>query len=140
MRWNFFSSRPYFYTPLTAKHMINAYLSKNNNKEYGSIYFVKYLWNILYYIVSNNFYIIFLTVVYISATPQSCFLRRVYSGKEEEKTTRATLRVKKEIIAEHENGVCVSDLASKYGMPKLTISTSLTKEEMIKVANVAKKI
>ena len=30
-------------------------------------------------------------------------------GKEKQKTTRATLGVKKEIIAEHENGVCASD-------------------------------
>ena len=38
------------------------------------------------------------------------------SEKVKRKTTRVTLRVKKEIIVEHENGVCVSDLASKYGM------------------------
>ena len=44
-------------------------------------------------------------------------------GKEKQKTTRATLGVKKEIIAERENGVCVSNFASKYGMPKSTIST-----------------
>ena len=34
------------------------------------------------------------------------------------KTTRATLGVKKEIIAEHVNGVRVSYLASKHSMPK----------------------
>ena len=39
-------------------------------------------------------------------------------GKEKLKTTRATLGVKKEIIAEHENRVRVCDLASKNGMPK----------------------
>ena len=39
-------------------------------------------------------------------------------GKEKRQNTTATLGVEKEIIAEHENGVRVSDLASKYGMPK----------------------
>ena len=33
------------------------------------------------------------------------------SGKGKQKTMGATLGVKEEIIAEHENGVCVSDLA-----------------------------
>ena len=41
-------------------------------------------------------------------------------GKEERKTTRATFGVRKEFMAEHENGVRVSDLAWKYGMPKST--------------------
>ena len=39
-------------------------------------------------------------------------------GKEKGKTTRATLGVKKEIIAVHENGAHVSDFASKYDMSK----------------------
>ena len=54
------------------------------------------------------------------------------------KTKRAILGVKKEIIAEHENGVRVSDLALKYGMPKSTISTFLKNKDMTKAANVAK--
>ena len=45
-------------------------------------------------------------------------------GKEKRKSTRATLEVKKEIISEHENGVRASDLESKNGIPKSTISTS----------------
>ena len=44
----------------------------------------------------------------------------------------------KEIIAEHDNGVRVSDLGSKYGMPKSITSTCLKNEEMITAANVAK--
>ena len=60
------------------------------------------------------------------------------SGKENRKTTRATLGVKKEIIAEHENGVRVSDRPLKYGMSKSTISTFLMNDEIIKAANVAK--
>ena len=59
-------------------------------------------------------------------------------AKNREKTTRATLGVKKEIITEHENGVRVSDLASKYGMPKSTIQTFLKNKERIKAVNVAK--
>ena len=38
----------------------------------------------------------------------------------------------KEIITEHENGVCVSDLALKHRMPKSTILTFFKKTEMIK--------
>ena len=56
-------------------------------------------------------------------------------GKEKQKTTRATLGVKNEITAEHDNGICVFDLASKNGMPK---STFFKNKEMIKAANVAK--
>ena len=59
------------------------------------------------------------------------------SGKAKRKTMRVTLGAKKEIIVEHENGVHVSDLTSKYGMPKLTTST-LKNKEMIKAANVVK--
>ena len=48
------------------------------------------------------------------------------------------IRSNKEIIAEYENGVCVSVLASKYGMPKSTISTFLKNTEMIKADSVVK--
>ena len=37
---NCFCSHQDFGTRLTAKHVMNAYLSKNNNKVYGIIYFV----------------------------------------------------------------------------------------------------
>ena len=59
-------------------------------------------------------------------------------GREKQKATRATLGVKKEIIAEHENGVRASHLASKYGISKSTISTFLKNRKMIKAANVVK--
>ena len=59
-------------------------------------------------------------------------------GKENRKNTRVTLGLKKETIAEHKSGVRVSDLASKHGVPKFTISTYLKNKEMIKAANVAK--
>ena len=61
-------------------------------------------------------------------------------GKEKRKTTRATLGAKKEIMAEHEYEVRVSDHASKYGMPKSTISTFLKNKEMINVAKGSKVI
>ena len=46
--------------------------------------------------------------------------------------------VKKEIIAKHENGVRVSDLATQFGMKKSTICTILTNRETIKKADVAR--
>ena len=41
-------------------------------------------------------------------------------------------------MAEHENGVRVSDLALKYDMSRSAVSTFLKNKEMIKSANVAK--
>ena len=102
---------------------------------------LKYLWSIAYNIEHNNFYIIFLTVyLYFRYTSPNNAPKKSArdGGKENGKTTRATLGVKKEIIAEHENGVCASDLVSRNGMPKSTISTILKNREMIKAANVAK--
>jgi IS30 family transposase len=51
--------------------------------------------------------------------------------------TRITIEVKKEIIARHENGVCVSDLATQFGVAKSTICTILKNKETIKGANFA---
>jgi hypothetical protein len=39
-------------------------------------------------------------------------------SKVKRKMTRITIEVKKEIIAKHENGVCVFDLATQFGMAK----------------------
>jgi hypothetical protein len=52
--------------------------------------------------------------------------------------TRITLEVKKEIIAKHENGVCVSDLFIQFCMAKSTICTILKNKETIKGASVAR--
>ena len=49
-----------------------------------------------------------------------------------------TVEVKKEIIAKHENGVYVFDLAAEYDMTKSTISTIIKNKEVIKWADVAK--
>jgi len=46
--------------------------------------------------------------------------------------------VKKEIIAKHENGVRVSDLATQFGITKSTICTILKNRETIKKADVAR--
>jgi hypothetical protein len=46
--------------------------------------------------------------------------------------------VKKEIITRYENGVRVSDLASQFGMAKLTICAILKNREKIKKTAVAR--
>jgi len=46
--------------------------------------------------------------------------------------------VKREIIAKHENGVRVSDLATQFGMAKSTICPILKNRETIKKADVAR--
>lgn len=60
------------------------------------------------------------------------------SSKVKRKMTRITIEVKKEIIAKHENGVRVSDLATQFGMAKSTICTILKNKETIKGADVAR--
>jgi transposase-like protein len=56
------------------------------------------------------------------------------------KMTRITIEVKKEIIAKHENGVRVSDLATQFGVAKSTISTILKNKETIKGASVEREV
>ena len=58
------------------------------------------------------------------------------SSKVKRKNTNIMIDVKKEIIAKHENGVRVSDLATQFGMAKSTICTILKKRETIKKADV----
>jgi len=60
------------------------------------------------------------------------------SSKVKRKNTNIMIDVKKEIIAKHENGVRVSDLATQFGMAKSTICTILKKRETIKKADVAR--
>jgi len=54
------------------------------------------------------------------------------------KNTNIVIGVKKEIIAKHENGVRVSDLATQFGMAKSMICTVLKNRETIKKADVAR--
>ncbi|XP_043545284.1 tigger transposable element-derived protein 1-like [Chiloscyllium plagiosum] len=54
------------------------------------------------------------------------------------KPKRITVETKKEIIAKHENGARVSDLAMQYNMAKLTTCTTLKNKEALKAADVAK--
>ena len=56
----------------------------------------------------------------------------------ERKIVRTTIEVKKEIIRKHENGVRVTDLASRFDLAKSSICTILKNKEAIKDANVAK--
>lgn len=44
-----------------------------------------------------------------------------YSRKVKRKNTNMMIDVKKEIIAKHKNGVCISDLATQFWMAKSTI-------------------
>ena len=48
--------------------------------------------------------------------------------------------MKKVIIAKHENGVYVFDLAAEHDMTKSTISTIIKNNEVIKLADVAKEV
>ena len=68
---------------------------------------LKYLWNIVCNIVWNNFYGIFLTFyLYFRHIPIMFSKKSARDGGKAKRTiTRATLRVKKKIIAEHENRV-----------------------------------
>ena len=59
-------------------------------------------------------------------------------SKVKRKNTNIMIDVKKEIIANHENGVRVSDLATQFGMAKSTICTFLKNRETIKKADVAR--
>ena len=60
------------------------------------------------------------------------------SSKGKRKNTNIMMDVKKEIIAKHENGVRVSDLATQFGMAKSTICIILKNRETIKKADVAR--
>jgi len=62
------------------------------------------------------------------------------SSKVKRKNTNIMIDVKKEIIAKHENGVRVSDLANQFGMAKSTICTILKNRETIKNADVAREV
>ena len=60
------------------------------------------------------------------------------SSKVKRKNTNIMIDIKKEIIAKHENGVRVSDLATQFGMAKSTICTILKDRETIKKADGAR--
>ena len=60
------------------------------------------------------------------------------SSKVKRKNTNIMIDVKKEIIAKHEKGVRVSDLATQFGIAKSTICTILKIRETIKKADVAR--
>jgi hypothetical protein len=66
--------------------------------------------------------------------PKKCSVENKSKGK----AFRATIEVKKDLIAKHESGTCVADLATMFRMPKLTVCMILKNEEAIKAADVAK--
>ncbi|XP_051924896.1 tigger transposable element-derived protein 1-like [Hippocampus zosterae] len=51
---------------------------------------------------------------------------------------RLTVEQKKEIVAEHEAGARLAELAARFGLPKSTVCTILKKKASIKAADVAK--
>ena len=44
------------------------------------------------------------------------------ANRSKRKSVRATIELKKELIAKHESGTCVSDLAAMFELPKSTVS------------------
>ena len=61
------------------------------------------------------------------------------SGEKRKKVSLA-LEIKQEIIAKHERGVRVSDLAKQYGRNMSTISTILKQKDAIKAVKPSKGI
>uniref|UniRef100_UPI00358EFACF tigger transposable element-derived protein 1-like n=1 Tax=Myxine glutinosa TaxID=7769 RepID=UPI00358EFACF len=59
-------------------------------------------------------------------------------NKNKRKAVRSTIEVKKQLIAKHEGGMRVMDLAAMFEMPKSTVCTILKNKEVIKAADVAK--
>jgi len=55
------------------------------------------------------------------------------SSKMKRKNSNIMTDVKKEIIAKHENGVCVCDLATQFGMAKSMICTILKNRQSRKL-------
>ncbi|XP_019721512.1 tigger transposable element-derived protein 1-like [Hippocampus comes] len=58
--------------------------------------------------------------------------------RQPKRPVRLTVEQKKEIIAEHEAGLRVADLAAQFGLPKSTVCTILKNKASIKAADVAK--
>jgi len=60
------------------------------------------------------------------------------ANRSKRKSVRTTIELKKELIAKHESGTRVSDLAAMFELPKSTVCTILKNKEAIKAADVAK--
>ena len=54
------------------------------------------------------------------------------------KAVRATIAIKKDLIAKHESGIRVCELATMFDMPKSTVCTIIKNKAAIKAADVAK--
>ncbi|GCC33618.1 hypothetical protein chiPu_0012088 [Chiloscyllium punctatum] len=61
-------------------------------------------------------------------------------NKSKRESVRTTVELKEELIAKHESGTRVSDLAATFEMPKSTVCTILKNKEAIKAADVAKDV
>ncbi|GCC31462.1 hypothetical protein chiPu_0009920 [Chiloscyllium punctatum] len=58
--------------------------------------------------------------------------------KKSSESNKSKIELKEELIAKHESGMCVSDLAAVFEMPKSTVCTILKNKEVIKASDVAK--
>ncbi|GFU25574.1 HTH CENPB-type domain-containing protein [Nephila pilipes] len=58
--------------------------------------------------------------------------------KRKKEWNRATIEVKKDLIAKHESRTRLTDLAFMFEMPKPTVCTILKNKEAIKAADVSK--
>ncbi|XP_067141805.1 tigger transposable element-derived protein 1-like isoform X2 [Centruroides vittatus] len=65
-------------------------------------------------------------------------VKNVETMKPKRKIVISTIEMKKELIAKHESGMRVKDLAAMFKMPKSTVCTILKNKNAIKAANVAK--
>ena len=54
------------------------------------------------------------------------------ANRSKRKSVRTTIELKKELIAKHESGTRVSDLAAMFELPKSTVCTILKNKEAIK--------
>ena len=54
------------------------------------------------------------------------------ANRSKRKSVRTTIELKKELIAKHESGMRVSDLAAMFELPKSTVCTILKNKEAIK--------
>ena len=75
-----------------------------------------------------NFSVLCFFYKLLNRTPWGQRKTMIRSRKVKRKNTNIMIDVKKEIIAKHENGVRVSDLATQFGMAKSTICTILKTE------------
>jgi Mor family transcriptional regulator len=61
-------------------------------------------------------------------------------GYATKKMVRITMEETKQIVEKYEGGMRIRDLAAAYRMPRMTVSTIVKNKDVIKSANVAKRV